>query len=139
LEHLKHVKVYSKGDNPLPSNQNVDKRPKKENEYRTMMNMEPDVDYEKYGYRKPEKIASGKLTLRQFDELLNEFKKDKSQKNFDDLTKKYKVMPETLKLLIEYYKPFNRILNKNEKNNSDVIENIFPNLIGSTSTDENKK
>ncbi len=101
--------------------------------------MEPDVDYEKYGYRKPEKIASGKLTLRQFDELLNEFKKDKSQKNFDDLTKKYKVMPETLKLLIEYYKPFNRILNKNEKNNSDVIENIFPNLIGSTSTDENKK
>ncbi len=138
---MKHVKVYSKGDNILSGNENVDKRPKKENEYNTMVNTELDVDYEKYGYRKPEKVPSGKLTLRQFDELLSEYKKDKSQKNFDDLTVKYKVMPETLKLLIEYYKPFNRIVKKNENNNNNanLIENTFPNLIGATSTSENKK
>ena len=138
---MKKVKVYSKGDNVLSVNENVDKRPKKENEYRSMMNSEPDVDYEKYGYRKPDKIPAGKLTLRQFDELLSEYKKDKSQKNLNDLSAKYKVMPENLNLLIEYYKPFNRILKKNEKSNdANVIETVFPNLIdANSSNDQNKK
>ena len=43
-----------------------------------MNEKEAKIHYEKYGYRKPDKIPAGKLTLRQFDELLSEYKKDKS-------------------------------------------------------------
>jgi hypothetical protein len=55
LDHLKQVKVYSKGENAQESTKVVDKKPKKENEM-IGSTAEYDVDYEKYGYRKPEKV-----------------------------------------------------------------------------------
>lgn len=140
LEHLKKVKVFSKGDNYLESNVEEKRpKPKKENEQFSMSSLEYDVDYEKYGYRKPEKIKLGNLTLRQFDEMLNEYKKEKSSKDLEYFSQKYnKVKPENVRVLVEYFKPFSRFEQGDGKNNKNetiasAVQDVFPNLVGSDS------
>ena len=100
-----------------------------------MRQVKHDIDYEKYGYPKPDKIKPGHLTLRSFDELLNEFKQAKSEATSSNeielihvnLIKKFNVDREDLKLLIEYYKPFYVLDSKNKKQEVPV-ESLFPNL-----------
>ena len=113
-----------------------DKRPKKENEMN--YNIKYDVDFQKYGYIKPERVKNGNLTLRQFDELVNEFKQNKPKsKNIqelkDGLAKKYNISIENLNYLIDFYKPFKVITNTTvaaSKNQSEP--NVAANILGST-------
>ena len=118
-----------------------DKRPKKENEI-NYGDLKYDVDYQKYGYIKPDRIKTGNLSLRQFDELVNEFKQNKTNtKNVeelkDNLAKKYNISKESFNHLIEFYKPFKVITNttkspsknQNEQNQAaNILGSIFPNV-----------
>jgi hypothetical protein len=86
------------------------------------------------------KIKAGHLTLRQFDEILNERKKDKSEVGLKNLGSKYNIDPAVLSVLVHFYKPFNRIVQKSNddssvkeaKLNSPEIS-VFPNLIADDS------
>ena len=129
-----HVKVYGGGVLKHAS-EIVDKRPKKENEMNFSTERNYDIDYEKYGYTKPDKIKPGHFTLRQFDEMINEFKQAKRVATSPDnielieesLSKKYNLDKSTLKILTHYYKPFD-VVGSKEKVEQTPIGKIFPNV-----------
>jgi len=113
----------------------IDKRPKKENETNFISERKYDIDYDKYGYSKPDKIKPGQITLRKFDEMINEYKQAKKVSKSSDsvdlieesLSKKYEMDKATLKILIKYYKPFNIVVG-GEKAEKLPIDTIFPNV-----------
>lgn len=128
------MKVFGGGgQNKINS---VDKRPRKENEMKHISERKYDIDYDKYGYAKPDKIKPGQFTLRQFDEMINEYKQAKKVSNSSDnvdaieeaLGKKYQLDKATLKNLIHYYKPFNVINNNQKAKQMPPIDEIFPNV-----------
>ena len=151
-----NVKVFGGAVASNQSQAHVDKRPKKENEQAFNYERKQDIDYEKYGYSKPDKIKSGHLTLRNFDELINEFKQAKKETSSSNdvelihvnLANKYNLDPAQSKVLIEYYKPF-YVLGSDKKKQANEeghapIGSIFPNLTNKTvpisdkTTNENK-
>ncbi len=86
-----------------------------------------------YGVREPERVQAGKLTLRMFDNLWNEYKTNKTPQHLNDLSKKYNVDIEKLNLLIEYYKPFKVHVKQNDKEDKKnsfelPISELFSNL-----------
>ncbi len=113
----------------------IDKRPRKENETNFISERKYDIDYDKYGYSKPDKIKPGQITLRKFDEMINEYKQAKKVSKSSDsvdlieesLSKKYEMDKATLKILIKYYKPFNIVVG-GEKAEKLPIDTIFPNV-----------
>ncbi len=129
------------GNDQLAINKDFkDRRPKKENEL-IGIQRDYDVDLDKYGYTKPEKIKHGNLTLRQFDELLYDYLENKhTPKIVENLSQKYNVDSANILTLLEFYKPFYRMdrpsktgnkgnqeqLNENE--GSQNIEKVFPNV-----------
>jgi hypothetical protein len=128
------IKVNATG--PLPSSENpsgggqVDKRPRKENE--TDMYSEsykPDEDMRMYGYTTPEKVRTGHLTLRQFDELLKEYKESGGSADvIQAAVKRLKLKTEDVYVLLDYYKTFTVISKDTTKTGNDSeIFSIFPN------------
>lgn len=98
----------------------VDKRPKKENELAfAAQRREFDVDLDNYGYAKPDRIKTGNLTLRQFDELANEFKRDKQEKtpaeSLTALAAQHNLDREHLTHMLDYFKPFTRVVADTKK------------------------
>ncbi len=97
-----------------------------------------DPIFEKYGYVTPTKIRAGHLTLKQFDEFINEHKKTKSLDFINQFAETSKLNVTDLHILVEYYKPFLKIDKTSSSNNktestkqlnaeSDV-NNVFPNI-----------
>lgn len=119
----------------------MDKRPKKENEIdRFFGERKYDADFDKYGYTKPDKIKAGNLTLRQFDEMINEYRSNKSTDTIKNLTKRYNLDSTNVHILLEYYKPLYRINKNKEKapENDALIDNVFPNVTLIKSATESK-
>ncbi|CAF0904267.1 unnamed protein product [Brachionus calyciflorus] len=112
VEKSKNVKIYT-GERVEILN-NKDKRPKKENEI-LMAERFKNIDFEKYGYSKPDKIRHGFLTLRQFDEAVNKYMVTKSIDEFKDLIENNDLNKNDIHILIEYYKPFYKISRNNTK------------------------
>lgn len=117
VEKSKDVKVFL--NERIEIKNDKDRRPKKENEFftETLRNL----DYEKYGYVKPEKIKHGFMTLRQFDETINKYAITKSMEEFNELINNNSIEKDHIPILIEYYKPFyklnpNKTNSKGEKN-----------------------
>lgn len=113
------------------TNEVPDKRPKKINEIVSMFGEKKyDLDWEKYGYTKPEKIRPGNITLRQFDEMINEYRANKSAETIKKLSQTYNLDTTNLHILLEYYKPLYRINKSKEaaEQNDTIIGNVFPNV-----------
>ena len=169
-ELAKQIKIKSVGDNvnldkkaTMATATTMDLRPKKENEdwYKQdekKSGGEVDIDYEMFGYRRAERIKPGHLSLRQFDELLNDYNEQtiksnnkdsssshSSSKSSSDLIKKLAAkygngLNETdVYILLQNYKTFQvRKLKSSSSsaaaNNSGVdaskqiVGNVFPNL-----------
>jgi len=114
----------------------VDKRPKKENENAFISEKKYDIDYDKYGYTKPDKIKPGHFTLRSFDEMVNEYKQARKVSKISDnvdlieesLSKKYEIDKATLKILVHYYKPFSVVAGGKKAEQMPPIDQIFPNV-----------
>jgi hypothetical protein len=107
-----------------------DKRPKKENEVDFLSEaLKGDVDFNVYGYIKPEKIRQGHLTLRTFDEILSHYKENKSIDTLNNLAKKHNLNTNDLHILLEYFKPLS-VVQKDRKKNDDGVDliEVFPNL-----------
>ena len=105
-----------------------------------MAEIKLDPEFEKYGYKCPSKIRPGCLSLRQFDEFVNQYKQNKSIEFINQFAAEHKVDVTNLHILLEFYKPFVR-LNTQEANSSkteskqtpkqiesDSVNQIFPNL-----------
>lgn len=141
VESSRNIKITGKGPEHQEELLAVDKRPRKENEMSFASGTETklDVDFEKYGYVSPAKIRPGFLTLRQFDELANQYKHNKSIEFLNQFAVKHNVDVTNLHILLEYYKPFVR-LNTRENNkdaqqtpkqinaSEDAAKQLFPNL-----------
>ena len=134
LKSLEKVKVYSKGDKNLAtSNKAFDKRPKKENENSWMGEIKLDEVYDKYGYIEPNKLKTGQISLKKFDEFLNEYKKEKSIDYINKFAEQNRMDVTTLHVFLEHYKPFMKIDGRGKgaaENQPDPLklDNVFPNL-----------
>ena len=109
----------------------VDKRPKKENESRLNNESGVDIDFRVYGYSKPDKIQRGHLTLRQFDEFINEYRDKSTSETIKNASTKLFISEEDLQTMIQFYKPL-YVLNKNSpkdgKENDLELTEAFPNM-----------
>lgn len=106
-----------------------DTRPSKEREEARWLGLEQgnvDVEFEKYGYVRPAKIKPGHLTLKQFDEMLLEYKAKKSPEVVDKYAAELKIEKSDILILLEYFKPLYRI----DKGEVDPLkfENVFTNV-----------
>lgn len=128
VEKSKDVKVYISEKIEIKTDK--DKRPKKENELFTESLR--NIDYEKYGYIKPDKIKHGCFTLRQFDETINKYAVSKSMDEFSELITKNGLDKESIPILIEYYKPFYKLNPKNT--NSQEKKNYLTSISESNSS-----
>lgn len=87
--------------------------------------------YEKYGYNDPEKVKPGTLTLKQFDEFINLYKKEKSVDCIKEFSKSSEINMTNLHIFLEYYKPFLKIEGKKKSTKDDEtlqIGDVFPNV-----------
>jgi hypothetical protein len=113
-ERLKSIKITKHDVSTSSPRELGDKRPSKEREMARWMGLSPeqrkvDVDFEKYGYSSPEKIRSGYLSLRQFDEMLNEIKMSSTPVSvLEKRAQESKISKDDLIVLLEYYKPLYR-------------------------------
>ena len=92
-----------------------------------------DVDFEKYGYSSPEKIRSGYLSLRQFDEMLNEIKMSSTPVNvLEKRAQESNINKDDLLVLLEYYKPLYRKSKGKDAQDADQaevkIDQVFTNV-----------
>jgi hypothetical protein len=109
----------------------VDKRPRKERELDIYSEeFKLDLDLRMYGYLKPERVQAGRLTLRQFDELLKEQDEAKSApgETIKAATERLNLKPEDVHNLLHYYKTFAVISNATTKKENEPIANVFPNI-----------
>lgn len=128
VERSKKVTVHAKGgetEKEIP-----DKRPKKENE---MLNWyddtrKKDIDFVNYGYMKPDKIRPGHLTLRQFDQILNDYQSNKNAQTLNNFAAANSLDVNNLNTLVQYFKPLFRIDKENSKEKETALNEIFPNL-----------
>lgn len=138
VERSKQMKIGRKDDvadefAKMQKDKISDKLPKKENESWYRNERKHDIDFEKYGYYKPEKIKPGHLTLRQLDEILNEYKLNKSSQFIEKSAENLKIDKINIELLFKYYKPL-FMQNKNSQTGSKdgkenfKIDDVFPNL-----------
>lgn len=136
LKSLKTVKVYSKDPNnvepsDLGNDKAFDKRPKKENEeYNLDGEIVFDAVYQKYGYVNPERLRPGKLTLEQFDQFINGYKKDKSIEFIKQFSEGSKIDVATLHVFLEHYKAFSKIDGRTPENKVEPLklDSVFPNV-----------
>lgn len=131
-ELSKGIKISGHGPEHQEELLPFDKRPRKENET-SYSERKFDVDYEKYGYNCPTKIKAGNLTLRQFDEFINQYKEKKSIDFINEFAAKHKVEVTNLHMMLEYYKPFSKLGSKQTNENKQLetgssATEIFPNL-----------
>ncbi len=82
-----------------------------------------------YGIKEPEKIPHGKLTLRMFDHICSQYQVNRTKENINELSKKFNFESEKLETLIEYFRPFSAVSQKQIENNKNVeIETVFSNV-----------
>lgn len=130
-ERSKQVVVKGKDGNMLPKS-TEDKRPSKEREEARRLGLDPtekkfEVDFEKYGYARPEKIRPGHLSLRQFDEFLDEYKSNKTPEVISRRADEYKIDKAEMGKLLEYFKPLYQVsANKPPTDKVDADANASP-------------
>lgn len=132
---LKSVGQNTQLDGLNPQSKKPDLRPKKENEidWFNIDRKQLDPEFEKYGYVRPEKIKPGHITLRMFDELINEYKANKSAEGIKALATKYGINETDVHILIERYRPFSIKFAPGPSDGSKqepapAIGQVFPNL-----------
>ena len=130
-ERSKQVVVKSKDGNMLPKS-TEDKRPSKEREEARRLGLDQtekkfDIDFEKYGYARPEKIRSGHMSLRQFDEFLDEYKSNKTSEVISRRADEFKIDKAEIGKLLEYFKPLYQVsANKPPADKVDADPNAPP-------------
>lgn len=121
-EMLKQVKVVSSGTN-LEFNQSNNNKNKLPQYNQT-------IDSYLYGYKEPDKIPQGKISLKLFNEMVKENNDKPEINNINLLSNKYKLEKDLIETLLTYYKPF-QALNEKDLNNkrpqkqTDKQETIF--------------
>lgn len=88
------------------------------------------IEQFQYGYKEPRVLPAGKLTIRILDEIMSKYKESKTNERLEELSNKYNIDREKLKILIEYYRPFMAVKSKpKDKINENLeINNVFSNL-----------
>ena len=137
IDATKVVKVYdvARGEKDLPEPK-IDRRLKRNDS--PIDTNKIDVDYQNYGYVCPEKMKPGTITLRQFDEFINEFKEKKSIDLVNETSSKYGIISANIYVLTEFYKPFVKLQPKESSNptinkqrmitDESKIQKVFPNI-----------
>ncbi|XP_074662251.1 NADH dehydrogenase [ubiquinone] 1 alpha subcomplex assembly factor 4-like [Tubulanus polymorphus] len=99
LERLKQVRIESHGPPPeiKPKTVSPSVKPLPENRRA--------FDRNELGVEEPSDIPPGKLSLKQALELLVE--QQTRKRNTDDVSKEFKIEPEKIEAMFEYFKPFN--------------------------------
>lgn len=134
VERSKNIKVVGKDVSASSPREMGDKRPSKEKEMARWAGLSSeatkiDIDYQKYGYSRPDKIRPGQLTLRQFDEMINEYRaKNASMDVIDRCAQEFKIDKNELIILIEYYKPLYRVDKSEPVQEAIGVDKIFPNI-----------
>ena len=135
------IKLKSTGqttqlDGINPGSKKPDLRPKKENEvdWFNIDRKKIDPEFEKYGYVRPEKVKPGHVTLKMFDELINEYKanSDKSAEAIKALASKYGLNETDVHILVDRYRPFSIKFASGPSNapkeQVPAVDQVFPNL-----------
>jgi hypothetical protein len=100
-EMLKQVKVVSSGEN-------IELNKRKLPQYND------NLDTYLYGYKEPDKIPLGKISLKLFNEMIKESNDKKMDNNL--LSNKYKLDKNLIDTLLIYYKPFQALSEKDLNN-----------------------
>jgi hypothetical protein len=133
IEASKKLKVQTTsplhGDETKINEGVVDKRPKKEREVDIYSeSYQLDEELRMYGYSKPERIQAGRLTLRQFDDLLKQYAEKSTPETITAAVQQLNVKQEDIHTMLKYYKTFAVINKATKKDTEPEIANVFPNI-----------